>query len=178
MGKIFRQIHIELSLFFLPLALLYVFSGAFYLSGFNQDSGAKIWKFNLPLVEKNQLPQVLNDVLAKNGLRSIEDKELKKGKNQTLVLGGVNYSATLTKGKEAWDAKIVQRSFMGNLMMLHKGKGKWYFDVLAFAFAFSLLLFYFSGLIMTKFCNKRRKQAFLTLFLGTLLVFIVGYMSV
>lgn len=166
MGKIFRQIHIELSLFFLPLALLYVLSGTLYLSGFNQDVGAKTWKISLPLVEKSKLPQVLNDELAKNGLKLIEDTELKKGKNDSLLLGGVSYSATLMQNQQGWSAKIVQRSFWGNLIMLHKGKGKWYFNVLAFAFAFSLMIFYFSGLVMTKFCNKRRKQAFFVLFSG------------
>ena len=40
MTKQFRNIHIYLSLFFLPIALMYAITGILYISGFNQDSGA------------------------------------------------------------------------------------------------------------------------------------------
>lgn len=37
MTKQFRNIHIYLSLFFLPLALMYALSGILYIAGINQD---------------------------------------------------------------------------------------------------------------------------------------------
>lgn len=40
MTKQFRNIHIYLSLFFLPLALMYALSGILYIAGINQDFGA------------------------------------------------------------------------------------------------------------------------------------------
>lgn len=180
MGKLFRQIHIELSLFFLPLALLYATTGALYLSGFNQDWGAKIWKFTLPQVQKEDLPKIVNDELLKNGLTPIKDAKLRKGKRNTLLIGGADYSVTLAedKAKNGWSMKVVKRGFWGNLIMLHKGKAKWYFDVLAYAFATSLIIFYFSGLMMTKFCQRRRKRALLVTGLGFTITAIVGYLSV
>lgn len=177
MGKLFRQIHIELSLFFLPLALLYAITGALYLSGFNQDSGAKIWKYSLPQVQKEDLPRVVNDELLKNGLEPIKDPELRKGKRNSLLLGGAAYSVSLTEEKGGWNMKVIKRGFWGNLIMLHKGKAKWYFDVLAYAFATSLIIFYFSGLMMTKFCQKRRKRALLVTGLGFAIATLVGYLS-
>lgn len=178
MGKLFRQIHIELSLFFLPLALLYAITGALYLSGFNQDSGAKIWKFTLPHIQKEELPKALDEELLKRGLNPIGDMKLKKGKGNSLMLGGTNYSAMLTENGNEWKIKVVKRGFWGNLIMLHKGKARWYFDVLAYAFALSLMIFYFSGLMMTKFCQKRRKRALLVTGLGFVIVTIVGYLSI
>lgn len=179
MGKLFRQIHMELSLFFLPLALLYAITGALYLGGFNQDSGAKIWKFTLPKMQKESLPQAVNDELLKNGLKPIKDLTLKKGKGNSLLLGGVDYSVTLSedKGNSRWNMKVVKRGFWGNLIMLHKGKAKWYFDVLAYAFAASLIIFYFSGLMMTKFCQKKRGRAFFVTGFGFLIAIVVGYLS-
>lgn len=177
MGKIFRTIHINLSLFFLPLALLYAVTGAFYLSGFNQDSGAKVWRFSSPVIPKNEIPNAINQWLLANDLKPMEQTELKKGKNNTLVMGSASYSANIRSDKDELKVEIVKRSFLGNLIMLHKGKAKWYFDVLAYSFAFSMLVFYFSGLVMTKFCNKRRGQAFSVLILGFLVASIVGYLS-
>lgn len=178
MGKLFRQIHIELTLFFLPLALLYAITGALYLSGFNQDWGAKMWKFTLPQIQKEELPKAVNDELLKNGLNPIKDMNLKKGKGNSLMLGGAAYSVLLTEEKSGWNMKVVERGFWGNLIMLHKGKVKWYFNVLAYAFATSLIIFYFSGLMMTKFCNKRRARALFVVGIGFLITAILGYLSV
>lgn len=180
MGKLFRQIHIELSLFFLPLALLYATTGALYLSGFNQDSGAKIWKLTLPQMQKEDLPKAVNDELLKNGLRQIENATLRKGKRNTLLMGGADYSVTLSEDKSngGWNMRVVKRGFWGNLIMLHKGKAKWYFDVLAYAFATSLIIFYFSGLMMTKFCQKRRGRALAVTGFGFLVAIVVGYLSI
>lgn len=178
MGKLFRQIHIELSLFFLPLALLYAITGALYLSGFNQDWGAKIWKFTLPQISKEDLPATINNELLKNGLSPIKNSELKKGKGNSLMLGGAAYSVLVTEDKNGWNMKVIKRGFWGNLIMLHKGKAKWYFDVLAYAFAFSLMVFYFSGLMMTRFCHKRRARALFVVVFGFVITAILGYLSV
>ncbi|MCE3047621.1 PepSY-associated TM helix domain-containing protein [Helicobacter kayseriensis] len=177
MGKVFRTIHINLSLFFLPLALLYAVTGAFYLSGFNQDSGAKVWSFSSPMIPKSEIPNVINRWLSENHLKPILQTELKKGKNNTLIMGSASYSASIQSDKDGLKVEIIKRSLLGNLIMLHKGKAKWYFDVLAYGFAFSMLVFYFSGLVMTKFCNKRRKQALSVMFLGFFVACIVGYLS-
>lgn len=177
MGKLFRQIHIELSLFFLPLALLYAITGALYLSGFNQDSGAKKWKFSLPQMHREELPKAVDDLLLKNGLSPIKDTELKQGRGNSFMLGGAAYSASLTEDANGWRVNVTKRGFWGNMIMLHKGKVEWYFNVLAYAFAASLLALYFSGLMMTKFCKNRRKRALLVVALGFIVSGVLAYVS-
>lgn len=177
MGKLFRKIHIDLSLFFLPLALLYALSGALYLSGFNQNSGAKTWVFSLPKMQRDQIPSAINEWLQSNHLKSIDSNQLESGKGDSLMMGGASYSANIKKKGEGFEVEVVQRSFLGNMIMLHKGKAKWYFDILAFGFAFSLIVFYVSGLIMTNFCNKRRMRSFSILGIGFLITFVIGYLS-
>lgn len=178
MGKFFRQTHRELSLFFLPLALLYAISGVLYVAGFNQDLGAKIWKFSLPISQVEVLPSAINQYLAKHQLRMIEDTQLKRGKNHTLVMGSIDYSATISKSQEEFHIKVIQRSFLGDLMMLHKGKGKWYFDILSFGFVGALMFLYLSGLMMTKFCKQGRKRALWIVSAGLIVTMIAGILSV
>lgn len=46
-NKLFRQIHIYVSLFFLPCAVLFALTGIAYILGADQDTGLKVETYKL-----------------------------------------------------------------------------------------------------------------------------------
>lgn len=178
MGKTFRLIHIYISLFFLPLALLYAVSGVLFLCGFNQDSGAEKKSFYLdsPFV-KEELSTKIKELLEKSNLRLPSNFEAKGAKGGGVMYGSASYSVVAKQKGSGTSIEVTQRSIIGLAMLLHKGKAKWYFDVLAYGFALALVALYISGLIIANL-NKIKGKAWASVGAGLLAMVILGYLSV
>lgn len=157
MTKQFRNLHIYLSLFFLPLALLYAITGILYMSGINQDSGAIKHQYTLTQeIQKGQEVTALIQFLKDNNLKVPFNTTPKKGRMGAITIGGTHYSASIVNSRDStYTITTVQRSLIGDMVMLHKAKAKWYFDVLAVGFGITLILLYVSGLIITLFNSKK-----------------------
>ena len=181
-NKFFRQIHIYLSLFFLPVALIYVISGASFIFGFGQNTGMQkeIYKFQAD-IKKGEEKEFMLKFLQENNIKIPSNQEVKFNKKEGgFLMGGVHYSIVMNEhGPRNYNLVVRTRSLLGDILMLHKDKGKWYFDILALGFATTLILLYISGLIITLFNIKkdRGKQVFV-LFLGILTTIIISYLSV
>lgn len=79
-----------------------------------------------------------------------------KGKNNEITIGGAHYSANITPvAQNEYVITLKTRSLLGDMIMLHKDKGAWYFSVLSIGFGIALFLLYISGLIITLFASKR-----------------------
>ncbi|MBD5164483.1 hypothetical protein [Helicobacter sp.] len=182
MTKQFRNIHIYLSLFFLPLALMYALSGVLYIFGINQDVGATKHTYVLTQeIEKGQEAKVLVQYLQENQLAVPSNLEAKMNrKSGALEIGGVHYSASIKQNKDStWTITTLKRSLIGDMIMLHKAKAKWYFDVLAVGFGLTLVLLYVSGLMITLFnIKKNRGIQTLTILAGIVVSVVVGILSV
>lgn len=182
MTKYFRNIHIYLSLFFLPLALMYAVSGILYIAGINQDFGATKQTYILEQnIEKGQEAKALVQYLKDNHLNVPTNLEPKINKRSgELEIGGVHYFVSIKQSADSsWIITTFKRSLIGDMIMLHKSKAKWYFDVLAIGFGLTLILLYVSGLMITLFnIKKNRKSQIVTIFIGVIVSIVVGALSV
>ncbi|MBZ7933128.1 hypothetical protein H2266_05265 [Campylobacter sp. RM10543] len=179
-NKIFRQIHIYLSLFFLPCALIFAISGIAYILGFNQNIGLKVQTYKLnQYIQKGKEREALIEYLIENKLKLPSNIEPIKSKNKGITIGTVHYSANIAPINEnEYLITLNARSLLGDMIMLHKDKGLWYFSILSIGFGVTLFLLYISGLIITFFANKKdRKRQLFVLSLGFLITFILAYMS-
>ncbi len=177
--KVWMKIHLYLSLFFLPAAFIYAFTGALYLFGVKEEYGANIYEFFLDFVPtKGQEQQVIVQTLKKNNLK-IPDETAIKNVRGNMSMGSIRYSATLLKDKNGnYKILVVERGIYGILLLMHKGKGKIYFDIIAVSFAISLMFFYFSGLVVTSFCKNKRSGALLTFLCGLFITIFMIYLSI
>ncbi len=180
MTKQFRNIHIYLSLFFLPLALMYALTGTLYICGFDQDSGAIKHSYVLnQAFKQEETKDVMLQFLSDNNLKIPSDLTLKT-KRGAATLGNSHYQVSLTKNEDStYTLTTNERSIIGDMIMLHKAKAKWYFNVLAIGFALTLILLYISGLMITLFnIKKNRTSQIFTILAGLIVSIGVGILSV
>ena len=94
-------------------------------------------------------------------------------------MGGIHYSVNAKAQGDDLLITATTRSLLGDIILLHKDKGGWYFSVLAVGFGVTLVLLYLSGLMITLFASKKdRKPQLIVLALGVLACLILGYASV
>ncbi len=181
MTKAFRNIHIYLSLFFLPVALMYAVTGIVYISGFNQDVGATKNTYTLNAeISKGGEAEAMLKYLQDNNIPLPSKTEPKPDRRSGgLSVGGAHYSAVIAKnGENTWTITTIERSLLGDLIMLHKAKGKWYFNVLGIGFGITLMLLYLSGLMITLFNSKKNRGVqYATIVAGVVVSVILGVLS-
>ena len=180
-SDLFRKIHIYVSLFFLPMALIYALTGALNIFGFTQDSGAKITKLEIESAmpkEKAELRDFVIKNLEERGVEVPGDTEIKQSK-RGVSMGGIKYNVRISSIDEnRTSIDITDRGLFGSLLLLHKAKGGYYFDILAVSFSIALIMLYFSGLFITAFCKNRRAISFGTVAIGAITTAVLAYMSV
>ena len=173
------QIHAYLSLFFLPVALLYAITGSLYIFGIKDLAGATINDYELEeAFSPGQEAKTMLGLLEKNNLQIPKNQEVYDYKGVP-TMGSIWYNAALVKEKSGeYIMRTTQRSIYGILVLMHKSKGRFYFDVLAIGFAASLMFFYLSGLVATSFAKEHRKAAFSMLALGFIITPIAVFLSI
>lgn len=186
--KIWMQVHLYLSLFFLPVAFIYALTGVLYIFEIRQNSGAHIVDITLnSMPSKGNEQSFMLQVLQDHNLKIPQDTTLKMMKGSPFM-GNIKYSVTLNKNKEGKPIlRTIDRGLYGILMLMHKSSGKKYeilgfklsiFDFLAISFGISLMIFYLSGLIVTSFCKGKRAPAFGILGMGFILTTLAIYLSI
>ncbi|MDO7253160.1 PepSY domain-containing protein [Helicobacter cappadocius] len=175
--KFSRQFHIYVSVFLLPMALLFAITGIVYILGVNQDFGAtkQKWVIEETIPQEKQFDYLI-DFMRKNNISFPQNIEPKQYRG-TLMIGSAKYAVTINSQEGKTIIQSIKRSFLGNMIMLHKAKAKWYFDILSIAFGLALVLFYVSGVIMTAFCKNNRKEILISLVLGFIVTAILAYIS-
>lgn len=179
-NKLFRQIHIYVSLFFLPCAVLFALTGIVYILGADQDTGLKVENYKLVKnIEVGKEKDALIQYLQENNLKIPSNTEVIKGKDKGITIGGAHYSANIALvAQNEYAITLKTRSLLGDMIMLHKNKGAWYFSVLSIAFGIALFLLYISGLIITLFASKKDRQKQLaTLGAGVVITIFLAYLS-
>ncbi|KAA6226044.1 MULTISPECIES: hypothetical protein [unclassified Campylobacter] len=182
-NKLFRQIHIYLSIFFLPCALLYAITGICYISGIHDDVGMKTNTYTLnKAINSGEERLTLMEFLKENKLKLPKDELItnKKRKSDEISIGSFHYSASIAKNDEnSYTITTQTKSLLGDMILLHKDKGAWYFSVMGIGFGLCMLALYVSGLIITFFAIKRdRNKQILTLIFGCAVTFLLGYISI
>lgn len=174
-----RDFHIYVSVFFLPMALLFAITGVAYIFGIHNDVLGKkqTWSIEKNIPKENQLDFLINYMM-KNDIPFPKELNPRKDRNGGVIIGTSNYSLWISSQNNITTIQSLKRSFLGNMLMLHFAKGKWFFDVLSVGFGICLVLFYISGVVMTAFVRNKRKQILISLGLGIVITLIVGYLSV
>lgn len=179
-NKLFRQIHIYVSLFFLPCAVLFALTGIVYIFGADQDTGLKVENYKLVKnIEVGKEKDALIQYLQENNLKIPSNTEVIESKDKGITIGGAHYSANIAPiAQNEYTITLKTRSFLGDMIMLHKDKGAWYFSVLSIGFGIALFLLYISGLIITLFASKKDRQKQLaTLGAGVVITIFLAYLS-
>ncbi len=179
-NKLFRQIHIYVSLFFLPCAVLFALTGIVYILGADQDTGLKVENYKLVKnIEAGKEKDALIQYLQENNLKIPSNTEVIQSKDKGITIGGAHYSANIALvAQNEYAITLKTRSLLGDMIMLHKDKGAWYFSVLSIGFGIALFLLYISGLIITLFASKKDRQKQLaTLGAGVVITIFLAYLS-
>ena len=177
--KNFQRLHGYLSIFFLPLALIYIISGTLYLwldvDTFEKE---KITLYDLKPSSPHALADVEALLRAELGSRQysipretlyLSDEESDKFKWRSGRSYRVEYRpSSSTKGKAY--ITIYQSTLYGRLINFHKGEGGVFFDVMGTAFALLLLISYLSGLFLALKLDSMRRGTWLSMLLGALVV--------
>ncbi|RDU60577.1 PepSY domain-containing protein [Helicobacter sp. MIT 14-3879] len=177
--KNWMQIHTYLSLFFLPAAMIYALTGALYIFDIREDAGATIHEYKLESApKKGEEVQFMIALLQKHNLEIPKNTEMRNHRGNPTI-GNIRYNVSIIKEQNgSFILRTVDRSLYGILVLMHKSKGKYYFDIVAVGFSVSLMLFYLSGLIVTSFAKANRKTAFGILGLGFIITAMAVYYSV
>lgn len=186
--KFWIKLHTYLSLFFLPLALIYAITGVGYIYEIRQNSGAEIVKIPLEsMPKKGGEKELILKLLEENSLEIPKDTSIKMFRGNP-SMGNVYYGASIIKERNGEIIlQVTKRNIYGVLLLMHKSNGSkfevggfkfHFFDFLAMGFGASLLLFYLSGLIMTSFCKKDRPVSFGVLGAGLVATILAVYFSV
>lgn len=178
MTKLFRNIHIYVSLFFLPVALVYAISGSLFILGFDADTlaSAKNYTFKANIA-KGQEQEVLFDFLKQHNETLPKNKSIhSKDENHILSLGTLRYNVGLKPiGENEYEINIISRSAIGLLMGLHEAKDNSLFDILAIGFAITLFVLYLSGVMITLFASKKnRNKQYAAIIVGCVICLICG----
>lgn len=178
--KTWMQIHTTLSIFFLPMALLYVLTGVGYIFGYKDNAWANISEFNLPNIpQQGYEKEAMINFLTEKNIKIPKNTETKIIKGAA-TMGNIKYNVSISENKKDGTVKltVTDRSIYGIMVLMHKSKGAYYFDILAVSFSMSLILFYLSGLIMTSFCKKNRKNALIYFSAGTFATIVAICLSI
>lgn len=186
--KLWMQIHLYLSLFFLPAAFVYAITGALYIFEIRQNSGATIVEIALDsMPERGKEKDFIIETLKTHNLKVPKDTSLRSARGH-MTMGNVKYGVSLGKDKDDKPIlRTVDRNLYGVLMMMHKSGGSkfelggfkfTFFDFIAVGFGISMILFYLSGLIITSFCKGKRLSGFGVMGLGFIVTILAVYFSV
>ncbi len=178
MKKIGHKLHIYISVFFLPVAIMYALTGALYIFGIEENSGATINKYTIESTNNTNEIEVLINYLSENNIKIPKNTTPKEAKNGGIQIGGIYYSASIKKVNDIYEITTIQRSIYGTLVLLHKSKGEFYFDIMAIAFSIALIVLYVTGFIITSFCKNKRKEAIIIFSAGLITSIILAVLSV
>ena len=183
MTKLSRLIHIYVSLFFLPMALLFALSGALFIFGVDAEFGAKYQHYTLEKeITKGQEAEAMLEFLHENNIALPKNQPAdNKDENVLASLGTLHYNAFIKEiSPNVYEISTQKRSFLGVLMGLHEAKDSSIFDILAIGFALTLFVLYITGVIITLLAmsKNKRKSQYLALGAGIFVCVFVGCLKV
>ena len=177
--KGWMQIHTYLSLFFLPACLVYIISGVGYTFGYNVNAGRQIHDLNISEIPTQEnVQEFILQTLKENKLEIPDSTNVRVHRGK-YIMGDIMHFVVIAKGKDDKPImRVIDRGIYGFIALMHLSKGGFWFDIIAIGFSISLVLFYLSGLIVTSFCKKNRKNAFITLGVGFVVTLLAMILSI
>lgn len=176
MRKFLKKLHAYSAMFFLPMAILFVLTGVLCICGIRDDYGAQKQEFFIkPEKKVENLQAYVLDFLKQNHLVIPKDTTLRKFRDMQ-VMGSASYSVMVKSiGRDSLNLQIIERSVIGQMILLHKAKVGKAFVIFSVIFGVFLLLSYFSGIVIL--AKKYQKSGWLFFFLGLVFTFIIAVFS-
>ena len=152
MKKIFRKIHLYMALFTIPVGIMIAITGALYVLGADQNTGAEIKTYTVnQIIPKGEEVAFLETWTKENNIKMPKaDVSMDKAKVNRTV-GSAGYIITLKEKDGSTEIVTLDRSFLGKMIMLHKAKGGILFKIMMVLYGIVLVTFYVSGLIIAVF---------------------------
>ncbi len=178
-NKTWMQLHLYISLFFIPMALIYAITGSLYIFNIRQNAGAEIHEIKIEApIQKGSEREAMLKILEENKLEIPSRTEVRFSRGSH-SMGTLKYQVLLTQNKDSsYTLKTIDRNWYGVLLLLHKSAGKYYFDILAVGFSIALVVLYLSGLFMTAFCKRDRKGSLIATLVGFAVTILAVYLSI
>ncbi len=156
MKKIFRKIHLYMALFTIPVGIMMGLTGALYVLGANQDTGAEIKSYTvnhtIPKGEEVETRDLFiaefekeNNIKMPKANVSLDKSKINRN------IGSAGYVITLKEKDGITEIITLDRSILGDMIMLHKAKGGLLFKIMLVLYGIVLISFYISGLIIAIF---------------------------
>lgn len=152
MKKNFRKIHLYMALFTIPVGIMIAITGALYVLGADQNTGAEIKTYTVnQIIPQGEEVAFLETWTKENNVKMPKaDVSMDKAKvNRTI--GSAGYIITLKEKDSATEIVTLDRSLLGKMIMLHKAKGGILFKIMMVLYGIVLVTFYVSGLIIAVF---------------------------
>ena len=98
--SLWMKVHLYLSLFFLPAALIYALTGALYIFDVRENADAKIQEFTLPSIpQQGEEQAAILSVLHANNLKVPNDTQIRVQKGNA-TMGSIAYNVSITTNKD------------------------------------------------------------------------------
>lgn len=150
--KNFRKVHLYMALFTIPVGIMMGLTGALYVLGANQDTGAEIKSYTVnQTIPKGEEVAFLAKWTKENNIKMPKaNVSLDKSKINRNI-GSAGYVITLKEKDGITEIITLDRSILGDMIMLHKAKGGLLFKIMLVLYGIVLISFYISGLIIAVF---------------------------
>ena len=152
MKKIFRKIHLYMALFTIPVGIMIGLTGALYVLGANQDTGAEVKTYTVnQIIPKGEEISFLEKWTKENNVKMPKANISLDRAKVNRTVGSAGYFITLKEKDGATEIITLDRSILGDMIMLHKAKGGLLFKIMMVLYGIILITFYISGLIIAVF---------------------------
>jgi hypothetical protein len=179
--KVWMKIHLYVSIFFMPVAMIFAVTGGLEIFGFHGSSREQTIEVSLtqPIPDDIDAQQsFVAEQLKKNNL------PVPRGRAQSIrgqfFWGrptGRNIIMRIAQARNVAQIRIEIPSFYNRLALLHEARGGAAFNCLAVGFAIAMIVIYVSGIMICWKAVKMRRAILLSLFVGLIVTAIAVFTS-
>lgn len=180
-SRFWMTIHLYVSIFFLPVAMIYAVTGGLEIFGYHGSSSEQTIEIPLdePLADDIYVQEAfVTEQLRKNNM------PVPRGRPQTMrgqfVWGrptGRNVMLRIVRDRNVAQLRVEVPGFYNRLALLHEARGGVIFNALAVGFAAAMILIYISGIMICWKAAKLRRAIVLSLISGLLVTAIAIFAS-
>jgi hypothetical protein len=168
--KFWMKIHLYVSVFFMPVAMMFAVTGGLEICGFHGNSREQT--IEVPLTQP--LPEDINaqqsfvaEQLKKNNLSVPRGRaQFRRGQFFWGRPTGRNVAMRIAQAGKVAQIRIEIPSFYNRLALLHEARGGAAFNCLAVGFAIAMIVIYISGIMICWKAVKMRRAILVSFFVG------------
>lgn len=168
-----HSLHLVLSLFFLPMILVYAVTGLLHMGGVNPHFTSHVAAHELNAADQPPYADSCRE-LERCGA-ALPEGEVRPFKGNHILGPVTGRHVLFLREGHSLRAEVVEPGIYPKLMLAHKGKAGWWFAALGYGAAFSLIVLYVTGILLMWRNRGKRKWMLVSAALGTAAV-VAGYL--